>query len=75
MSARPDKYPACPPGVNPFDWIIRTAQALRRQQAHEVDIVMSRRAAERRRAAEALRESEAASERPWGQVKAGPSTG
>lgn len=59
MSGRPDKYPACPPGVNPFEWIVRTAQQLRRRQAHEVDILMSRRAAERRREAEALQKREA----------------
>lgn len=70
MSAKPDRWPECPPGVNRFEWIVRTAQALRRRQAHEVDLVLTRRAAERRRTADALRELDAANERPWSQVKA-----
>lgn len=59
MSKLPDKYPECPPGVNRFDWILRTAQALRRRQAHEVEIITSRRAAERKRQAEILRRRDA----------------
>ena len=44
MSGRPDKYPAPPAGVNVFEWIVREAARLRRQQAHIAEIDRSRRA-------------------------------
>jgi hypothetical protein len=50
---KPPKYPDPPPGANVFDWIVRTAQAMRRKQSHSAEIDRSRRAAADR---EALRE-------------------
>ena len=42
MNGRPDKFPPMPAGVNPFEWIVRTAATLRRQQAHLADIERTR---------------------------------
>jgi hypothetical protein len=68
MSAKPDKYPACPPGVNPFEWILRTAEQLRRRQAHLMDIERSRQAAQRREALRTVaREEVKSGPRPAGQ--------
>ena len=50
MSARPDKYPAPPPGENVFAWIVRTAQAMRRRQAYTAEIERSRAQAREREA-------------------------
>ena len=47
---KPDKYPSPQDGVNPFEWIVRTAAQMRRRQAYTAEIERSRVQAKEREA-------------------------